>query len=212
MSASSALLVPMVTRTNPSPGAPKSSPRPSATRPRSRSTWAGSGPSPSSVQSTQARKLASGGVYLAPGSRSPSSLPNSVLTRSSCASSASSQSPPELHAASEASTPNSPAPYWQEAGSWAGSRSPAAEPATATAPLRPATLNALDAEASVIPRSAAAPPSETYGVCRAPGRVSEAWISSATTSTPYCSASSPIRPRSAALNTRPVGLCGLQSR
>ena len=76
---SSAVLVPMVTRTNPSPGAPKSSPRPSATRPRSRNTCAGSGPSPSPAQSTQARKLASGGVYRAPGSRSLSSLPNSVL-------------------------------------------------------------------------------------------------------------------------------------
>ena len=87
-----------------------------------------------------------------------------------------------------------------------------ADPATATAPLRPATLNALDAEASVTPCSAAAPPSETNGVCRAPGRVSEAWISSAITSTPYRSASAAIRPRSSALNTRPVGLCGLQSR
>ncbi len=49
-----------------------------------------------------------------------------------------------------------------------------AEPATATAPLSPATLKALDAEASVTPCSAAAPPSETNGVCRAPGSVSEA--------------------------------------
>src|SRR5450755_935993 len=87
-----------------------------------------------------------------------------------------------------------------------------AAPATATAPLRPPTLNALDAEASVTPCSAAAPPSETNGVCRAPGSVSGAWISSDTTRTPYCSASDAIRPRSAALNTRPVGLCGLQSR
>ena len=88
----------------------------------------------------------------------------------------------------------------------------AAEPATATAPLSPATLNALDAEASVTPCSAAAPPSETNGVCRTPGSVSEAWISSAITSTSYRSARAAIRPRSAALNTRPVGLCGLQSR
>jgi hypothetical protein len=73
----------------------------------------------------------------------------------------------------------------------------AAEPATATAPLRPATLNALDAEASVTPCSAAAPPSETNGVCRAPGRVSEAWISSASTRTPYCSASDRDPARSA---------------
>lgn len=55
MSASSALLVPIVTRTKPSPGAPKLSPRPSATRPRSRNTCAGSGPRPSPEQSTQAR-------------------------------------------------------------------------------------------------------------------------------------------------------------
>ena len=87
-----------------------------------------------------------------------------------------------------------------------------AEPVTATAPLRPAMLNALDAEASVTPCSAAAPPSDTNGVCRAPGSVSEAWISSETTRTPYRSAKDAIRPRSAALNTRPVGLCGLQSR
>src|SRR5262249_58015105 len=87
-------------------------------------------------------------------SRSPSSRPNSVMAWSSCPSSASSQSAPESHAASEASTPNSPAPYWHEAGSRASSRSMAAEPATATAPLRPATLNALDAEASVTPCSA----------------------------------------------------------
>jgi len=73
-------------------------------------------------------------------------------------------------------------------------------------------LNALDAEASVTPCSAAAPPSDTNGVCRAPGRVSGAWISSAMTVTPYRSASDPMRPRSAALNTRPVGLCGLASR
>ena len=51
-----------------------------------------------------------------------------------------------------------------------------AEPATATAPFRPATLNALDVEASVTPCSAAARPAATNGVCRAPGRVSEAWI------------------------------------
>jgi sterol 3beta-glucosyltransferase len=80
ISASSALLVPIVTRTNPSPGAPKLSPRFSATRPRSRKTSAGSGPSPSRVQSTQARKLASGGTYPASGSRSSSSLPNSART------------------------------------------------------------------------------------------------------------------------------------
>ena len=67
-----------------------------------------------------------------------------------------------------------------------------AEPATATAPFRPAMLKALDAEASVTPCSAAAPPSETNGVCRAPGRVSEAWISSAITMTPYRSASDAI--------------------
>ena len=86
-----------------------------------------------------------------------------------------------------------------------------AEPATATAPLRPATLNAFDAEASVTPCSAAAPPSETNGVCRAPGRVSEAWISSDSTRTSYACASDAMRSRSAVLNTRPVGLCGLQS-
>ena len=62
------------------------------------------------------------------------------------------------------------------------------------------------------PRSAAAPPSDTNGVCRVPGRVSGAWISSDTTVTPYCSASEEMRPRSVALNTRPVGLCGLHSR
>ena len=88
----------------------------------------------------------------------------------------------------------------------------AGEPATATAPFSPATLNALDVEASVTPCSAAASPAATNGVCRAPGRVSEAWISSEITVTPYRSASDPMRPRSAALNTRPVGLCGLHSR
>ena len=88
----------------------------------------------------------------------------------------------------------------------------ASEPATATAPFSPATLNALDVEASVTPCSAAASPAATNAVCRAPGRVSEAWISSEITVTPYRSASDPMRPRSAALNTRPVGLCGLASR
>ena len=55
MSASSALLVPMVTRTKPSPGVPKLRPRPSATLPRCRNTCAGSGPRSSAEQSTQAR-------------------------------------------------------------------------------------------------------------------------------------------------------------
>jgi hypothetical protein len=54
-SSSKARDVPMFSRTNPAPLAPKSRPRLSAIRPRARKCAAGSSPRPSAVQSSQAR-------------------------------------------------------------------------------------------------------------------------------------------------------------
>ena len=162
----------MVTRTNPSPAAPKSSPRPVATRPRSRNTDAGSS-QPSDEQSTHARYPASGGTYPAPGSRAASSGPNSTRTRSSWTSSASSHGPPDRQAASDASTPSSPDPYRTVSGIRATTAAPSADPETATAHFSPAMLNALDDDASVTPTAAPAG-NETKGVCTAPGNVSGA--------------------------------------
>jgi 23S rRNA pseudouridine2605 synthase len=60
-SSSSASEVPKFRRAKPRPGAPKSGPGTSATRPRARNAAAGSSPRSSARQSSQARKPASGG-------------------------------------------------------------------------------------------------------------------------------------------------------
>ena len=75
---------------------------------------------------------------------------------------------------------------------------------------RPATLNAFDAEQKAIPRSAAASETVRNGTCRAPGRASGAWISSASTQAPWRAAASAIAASCSRLGTPPVGLWGLQ--
>ena len=76
---------------------------------------------------------------------------------------------------------------------------------------RPARLNAFEADVIVIPCSAAASDTVAYGTCCAPGYTSGACTSSATTRAPCRSATSASAVSSASVNTRPVGLCGLQS-
>ena len=140
----------MFSRANPSPCAPKSGPGLSATRPRSRNVFAGSSPRPSALQSSQARKLASGGRYRTPG-RCPASSPlSSERFSSSWPSSASSQGSDSVNAATTASTP-----IWP--GSSASQRSLsgaacAADPATASPHFSPGIFHALDADVKVTER------------------------------------------------------------
>lgn len=101
---------------------------------------------------------------------------------SSSASSSASQGPPWVKAASEAMTPNSPAP--SPISSWIAAASPCASaPGTTSAALSPARFHALDAEAMTNERAAAGASRDANGMCRRPGYVSGAGISSAMTRT-----------------------------
>ena len=77
---------------------------------------------------------------------------------------------------------------------------------SATAQRRPARLNALLAEFSVIVRSGA---SGANGRCRCGSCTRSEWISSAMTSTSCSRASAAIPDSSRSVKTRPVGFCGL---
>ena len=142
----------MFSRANPSPCTPKSGPGLSATRPRSRNAAAGSSPRPRARQSSQARKLASGGRYRTPGRCSASSPVSSERFSSSWPSSASSQGSDSVNAATVASTPICP-------GSRASQRSLStaaypADPATAKPHFSPGMFHALEADEKMTERDA----------------------------------------------------------
>ena len=82
---------------------------------------------------------------------------------------------------------------------------------TTCAHIRPATLNAFEAEVTAKPRSRAASLASRNGVKPAPGRVSGAWISSASTQAPWRAADSASAASCSGAGIVPVGLCGLQS-
>jgi hypothetical protein len=84
----------------------------------------------------------------------------------------------------------------------------AADPATSSAALSPARLKALEALTTA---TASRSPAPRYGANVAPGSVSGAWISSLTTTAPCGRTTSSSAWSSAAVQTRPVGLCGLDS-
>jgi hypothetical protein len=140
----------MFSRANPNPCAPKSGPGLSATRPRSRNARAGSASRPSARQSSQARKLASGGRYRTPGRCSASSPLSSERFSSSWPSSASSQDSDSAKAATAASTPIWPASSASQR-SLSSAACPA-DPATATAHFSPGMFHALEADVKVTER------------------------------------------------------------
>src|SRR5699024_9424175 len=77
------------------------------------------------------------------------------------------------------------------------------------AALSPGTFHALDVEVAVIVCSAAASPTEAYGMWEYPAYIKGAWISSENTRPPLASTTSAISRSSSRLSTRPIGLCGL---
>ena len=88
--------------------------------------------------------------------------------------------------------------------------SPASGPGTMRPALRPARFHALEADVTVMPRSA--PGMVRYGVKEPGSYTRAAWISSEMTVTPWSSASRASVWSSADVCTVPVGLCGLDSR
>ena len=77
------------------------------------------------------------------------------------------------------------------------------------ATCKPARLKDFDGEVQVIVCAAAASLREAKGVVAKPGRARSAWISSATTTTPWRDVTSSSAASSSRLQTRPTGLCGL---
>ena len=129
---------------------------------------------------------------------------------SSRSSTASSHGSPSAKAASAATTPSSPARS-ARSGRRATARRARSEAVTTSAALRPARLNAFDADVSAMPHARAVSDSSSHGVWLAPGRTSGAWISSASTQASCAAQRSAIRSSSARAGTCPVGLWGLAS-
>ena len=71
----------------------------------------------------------------------------------------------------------------------------------------PARLNAFEADVSAAPRC----DTVRYGVNSIPSKTSGAWISSESTHASCASAAAATASSSARVQTRPVGLCGLES-
>src|SRR6202158_995147 len=76
---------------------------------------------------------------------------------------------------------------------------------------KPGMLNPLVADVSVTVRSAAES-MVSIGMCVAPGKTRSAWISSLTIVRLCAPATAAIDSSSVRVNTRPLGLCGLQSK
>ena len=82
---------------------------------------------------------------------------------------------------------------------------------TTSAAFSAARLNAFDADVTEMPQRRAASETSRNGVYVAPGKVSAAWISSASTQASRAAQRSAIASSSARVRTRPVGLWGLAS-
>ena len=105
-----------------------------------------------------------------------------------------------MNAASAAIAPSSP--EWSCWGPIPATRSRACSDAvTTSADLSPATLNAFDAEVRLTPISRAASETSSQAVNVAPGSVSGAWISSASTQTPWSAQRSAIAASSPSVDT-----------
>ena len=77
---------------------------------------------------------------------------------------------------------------------------------------RPARLKVFDGEVQVMVCAAISGEREASGVCWKPGRTNSSWISSETISTLCLRQIEAMRSSSSRVQTRPAGLCGLQSR